>query len=75
MPLPDVQIYVQGIVMSSVCAPLEMPIGEVEDAVNLLSPTGIDNQWERADEPFATGEPNPTPCNNDAARQHHLLNC
>ena len=75
MPLPDVVIYATGLVMSSVCAPSEMPVADVEDAVNRLSPTGISSRWSLADEAFASGEPNPTPCNDDPARQHHLLNC
>lgn len=72
-----VLIYSEGLCYCSVCAPTEMPIAEVEQAVNALRPTGIGSRWAKAeDEFFATGEPNggEVECSNGHTR-HWLLSC
>lgn len=72
-----VLVYKSGLSHLSACAPKEMPVGDVQDAVNESCPTGIDSSWVFAkDEPtFATGQSNPCPCNWDDARVHYLFVC
>jgi len=49
---------------------------ELEDAVNTLSPTGVDSPWRISmDLTFASGSPNPGPCERDPGRTHYLLTC
>ncbi len=72
----EARVYSSGLVCCSVCVPIDMPIGEVERLVNLHHSTGIDSRWAlSSDEHFAGGEPNPSPCADDRARQHFLLAC
>ena len=71
----SVVIYSLGIVHASVCAPAAMEPAEVTEAVNAASPTGIRTAWELSEEAFATGEPNPAPCDTDPARRHYLFTC
>lgn len=72
---PAVQVYAWGLCAMSVCAPEGTPREEIEREANRQFPTGISSRWEIADEPFATGEPNPSPCNSSEGRQHWLLEC
>jgi len=71
-----VEIYANGLCACSACAPGDMDAAQVAAAVNDANPTGIDSRWSVSADPFfRTGEPNPCPCNDDAARQHWLLEC
>lgn len=67
-------MYSAGLCAASVCAPVDMPLDEVVAEVNRQHPTGIFSAWAKSDEPFASGEPNPTPCT-DPARHHYLMEC
>lgn len=71
----QVQLYAVGLVCTSACAPKDCTPGDVEFAANYHHPTGISSQWTVADEPFATGQPNPCVCNDDPGRLHWLLTC
>ena len=74
--MSDVQVYANGIVCCSVCAPEGMPVELIEEEVNLNNPTGISSPWRVSDdEAFATGEPHPHPCEQVPGRLHYLLNC
>lgn len=71
-----VHIYSEGLCFCSVCAPAEMPIDEVEKAVNTQRPI-VGLCWTKAeDEFFRTGEPNggEVECSNGHTR-HWLLSC
>ena len=51
-----IHIYASEIGYCSVCAPKEMKRQEVENEVNLESPTGIHSSWKIADEKFKVGK-------------------
>lgn len=73
---PRVIVYSVGICAASVCAINDADADEVAAAVNAAAPTGISSKWEVSDEAFATGEPNPCPCNGrPESRRHWLLHC
>jgi hypothetical protein len=68
--------YGIGFVHTSVCAVADATPDEIRGAANRASPTGLDHGWEISeDKEFATGEPNPCPCNEHEGRQHWLLVC
>lgn len=74
--MTQVQIYSDGLVYCSVCAPKDMPIEEVTTEVNRQQPTGIASQWRLSeDKTFRGGEPNPCPCEADDTRIHYLFDC
>lgn len=73
--LTEVVIYVSGLVACSVCAPADMSIEDIEGSVNQQIPTGINSRWRKADEPFAGGESNPSPCSDGPLKLHYLLVC
>ena len=65
-----------GLCACSVCAPAAMQRDAVERAVNLQNPTGISSRWHISEDThFATGETNPSPCQDVANRTHWLLSC
>jgi hypothetical protein len=68
-----VNIYSNGVVHCSVCAPADMSREEVERAVNAQNPTGLDTGWKVSDEPFRTGEANPHLAGD--CGQHWLMVC
>lgn len=72
-----VYVYASGLLSCSVCAPSTMTAEEVAVVVNSLHPTGIDSGWRKSsDTTFASGQPNPCPCDREPERrQHWLLNC
>jgi len=74
--MKDVQVYAVGLVSASACVKKGIARNEIEMLVNMDQPTGV-GPWKIADdEGFATGEPNPTPCNDDPyQRSHWLLHC
>ena len=68
------ELYTSGLCYCSVCTDL-VDRSEVEAETNRVNPTGLDRPWRIADEPFATGENNPCPCNHHEGRRHFLLSC
>lgn len=72
-----VEVYRAGPVSLSCCAPASMPIDDLTDEVNRQHPTGISSGWSFAveDKTFATGQPNPCPCERDPDRRHYLFHC
>lgn len=73
--MSNIDIYLKGLIHCSVCAPKEMPVAELEAAVNTKCPTGIASSWVRSELAFKSGEPNPCACNKDSGRLHYLMNC
>ena len=72
----EVQIYANGILHCSVCVPKNMERDEISAAVNRQNPAGTSAGWVISHEPaFASGDPNPSPCEKDAARLHYLMAC
>ena len=72
--MEDFTVYSDGIVHCSVCSALSPE--ETTAKLNAEHPTGITSRWEIADEPFATGEPNPCPCKeNPETHKHYLFVC
>lgn len=71
-----VEVYSEGLVSLSCCAPKDATREEVETAVNRTHPTGISSHWQITDhENFANGDPMPKQCEQDPERQHWLLIC
>lgn len=69
------KIYSNGIVHCSVCAAKELTREELVRLVNQLNPTGVSSAWEISSRPFASGAPNPSPCNDSPDRLHWLMDC
>lgn len=76
---PDsrVMVYSSGLVACSVCAPIDLPIAQVEQTVNLINPTGIESQWRASSDPtFAQGGEQPGACEQmPESRIHYLMEC
>jgi hypothetical protein len=73
-PHGDVYIYRMGALCCSVCAPAALEGEDVAKAVERHSPCGTDPGWTISrDANFASGEPNPCICQEDADRRHWLL--
>lgn len=72
-----VVLYRAGLCYASVCAVNDATPDEIRAAVNRAHPTGLDHGWDFSDdETFASGQPNPCPCNDlPATRQHWLMVC
>jgi len=64
--------YSVGLCYASVCT--DDDDATMLASINLSHPTGV-GEWQIADEPFASGDPNPCPCNHDAAKRHVLVVC
>jgi hypothetical protein len=60
-------VYMEGLFYASVCTSLD----DAEADAAMARRPGT--RWERADEPFETGEPNPCPCDTDPAGRRHIL--
>lgn len=70
----DFEVYSYGLVFASICSTLG--VNQTVDRINEELPTGISSGWHLSDENFATGEPNPHPCNqNPKTHKHYLVNC
>ena len=71
------EIYAQGLVHSSVCAPADWTKEQVENAVNGRSPTGISSPWKVSEDThFRTGEENGYHCTCNGKRTRHwLMSC
>ena len=59
------------------CFPRRMRRAEVERQINAAHPTGISSRWRfSADKTFASGQPNPGPCNDKPETHvHRLMEC
>lgn len=74
--LSGVIVYGVGFVVLSVCHPADMALDDVLDVANREHMTGLDHGWMPSLAPhFASGEPNPCPCERDPGRVHRLLEC
>ncbi len=72
---PFFEIYRVGLCRMSLCTGIKS-IAAIEARANAEYPTGIQSRWKLSkDTTFATGEPNPCPCNNGGYRKHYLLSC
>lgn len=73
---PRVWIYKEGPMTMSVCVQGNLTRDEIEAEVNQLSPSGTSAGWViSTDTMFADGiHPMPSPCPDDPARLHYLLN-
>lgn len=70
----DVIIYSSGPLALSVCAPSGMEIDVVRTRVEQQHPCGTTGGWQKVDDRFASGEPNPCPCNTfPTLRRHWVL--
>lgn len=71
---PAFRIIAWGAVYASVCSGLSPD--HTEARLNAELPTGIASRWHQAPDPtFATGEPNPFPCPEEAGCTHYLFVC
>lgn len=72
----SVDVYGAGLVFLSACASSGLSIEDITAAVNAIHPTGISSKWSPSeDEKFATGQPNPCPCETRPGRTHYLFEC
>lgn len=70
----SVAVYKRGPFCCSVCAPEHMTGEEVAREVEAGSPAGTGAGWTISTNPtFATGQPNPCPCEQTPGRRHWLL--
>lgn len=68
----DFAAYSVGFVFASVCTSL--PDEHAAARLNAEYPTGTGSRWEVAPvKTFATGQPNPTPCERRPATHRHIL--
>jgi hypothetical protein len=68
----DFMVYLNGIVNCSVCSSLSPK--ETLRRANLENPVGTAGRWKFTPERFATGEPNPCPCDKlPGTHKHYLL--
>lgn len=71
-PEPEIfEIYARGIAHCSVCTTLTD--GEATVQINRESPTGISTRWAIVERRFASGEPNPCPCDRWPMTHRHIL--
>lgn len=72
----EVTTIAYGIVFLSLCVPADWTKEQIEEAANVLHPTGIQSSWAISDEShFASGQTNPCECERGPSFKHHLLNC
>ena len=64
--------YSVGLCYASVCTRLSDD--EATARLNALRPTGV-GPWRIADEAFADGSPNPSPCHDTPDHRHVLFTC
>ena len=76
MEAPAVIVYAVGLCAASACALNESSKDDIERAVNREHMTGLDHRWTISEENFASGLPNPCPCDKEPeVRKHWLLSC
>lgn len=64
--------YTVGLCYASVCTSLSDE--EATERLNTEHPSGV-TPWAIADEPFASGAPNPNPCEDEDTHRHILFSC
>jgi len=69
--MKDFIIYAWDLCYASVCSSLSPE--ETKQRLNQEIPTGIQSQWDFAQEPFKDGTPNPCPCNKAPDTHRHYL--
>lgn len=68
----EFEIYRQGLTYMSVCTDMEP--AEAEAYAEAVSPAGTKMGWKISkDKTFATGEPNPCPCDQKPKTHVHIL--
>lgn len=71
-----ITIYSSGLAYCSVCAPADMALDALTEAVNVEQPTGISSSWKLdAAGVFADGTPMPRLCESHPDRRHYLFSC
>ena len=73
--MKTIEIYSNGIVHCSVCAPKGMKRSVLKREVNIQNPVGTSGQWEISKENFADGSKNPNQCEDRDDHQHYLFVC
>jgi len=74
--MADITLYSVGLCYASACAANDVPPEEIVARANAEHPTGVGPWTLSYDETFASGDPNPNPCNDKpGTHQHVLLNC
>ena len=73
----DIEVYGMGLIHCSICAANHVSPKQVEALVNLEHPSGTSHGWVLSkDSTFASGAPNPSPCDEyPVTRTHYLLAC
>ena len=71
----QIVVYSNGLIYCCACADNQLTAADVERLVNELNESGTAHGWRIAQEVFATGAPNPCPCNDTPGRRHWLLFC
>lgn len=67
-------VYARGILYMSVCT--DLSIDEATVRLNAEEPAGTTLGWSIADESFASGEANGSPCNEGRGdARHYLFSC
>lgn len=71
----DFYLYSFGLCCACVCTTLTPE--EALTRLNREHPTGISNDWQLSKDPtFASGDPNPCPCNSHPeTHKHYLFEC
>ena len=67
------EVYSVGFVCASVCTTLS--IEEATRRLNIEHSTGVGPWHLSADPTFASGSPNPSPCDRGGESKHFLFNC
>ena len=72
--IPEFVVYSEGLCFASVCSSLGAE--RTAHRMRSESPSGTENGWCLANEAFASGEPNPCPCNHyPKTHKHYLFEC
>lgn len=67
----DLSVFGEGLVYASVCTSLD---DAASDALMAQRLSGTDGGWKRSADPtFASGEPNPCPCERSPDSRRHIL--
>ena len=64
----DFAIYAEGLCFASVCTSLTN-----DEATARMGASGTSHGWQVADQPFASGEANGSPCHDNPTTHRHLL--
>lgn len=71
-----VNVYAEGPLTCSVCAPADMTVEQIEAEVSNRDCGFGKTRWKKSsDTHFHTSETNPCVCEKDPTRRHYLLEC